>query len=85
MSRSVNGLVGYERLDFINPEGSTKDSAKEANRGRWKQEVYMLLSREVATQEKRQKLIKLRRIALSMSKFPPTNAPAASLLDSGMP
>ena len=34
-------LVGYEGLEVINPEGSTEDAAEEANRGRWKQEVYI--------------------------------------------
>uniref|UniRef100_M4EZ21 Oxysterol-binding protein n=1 Tax=Brassica campestris TaxID=3711 RepID=M4EZ21_BRACM len=38
MTKSVNGLVGYEGLEVINPEGSTEDAAEEANRGRWKQE-----------------------------------------------
>ncbi|CAI0427173.1 unnamed protein product [Linum tenue] len=38
MSRSVNGLVGYEGLEVINPEGGTEDAEEEAKRGRWKQE-----------------------------------------------
>ncbi|KAJ8899732.1 hypothetical protein K2173_019431 [Erythroxylum novogranatense] len=38
MSRSVNGLMGYEGLEVINPEGGTEDAEEEAKRGRWKQE-----------------------------------------------
>ncbi|XP_065852389.1 oxysterol-binding protein-related protein 3A-like [Euphorbia lathyris] len=38
MSRSVNGLVGYEGLEVINPEGGTEDAEEEARMGRWKQE-----------------------------------------------
>ncbi|EOA20623.1 hypothetical protein CARUB_v10000934mg [Capsella rubella] len=38
MSKSVNGLMGYEGLEVINPEGSTEDAEEEAGRGRWKQE-----------------------------------------------
>ncbi|KAF9679927.1 hypothetical protein SADUNF_Sadunf06G0066600 [Salix dunnii] len=38
MTRSVNGLVPYEGLEVINPEGGTEDAAEEASKGRWKQE-----------------------------------------------
>ncbi|GAY47933.1 hypothetical protein CUMW_108150 [Citrus unshiu] len=38
MSKSVNGLLGYEGLEVVNPEGSTEDAEDEARRGRWKQE-----------------------------------------------
>jgi hypothetical protein len=38
MTKSVNGLVPYEGLEVINPEGSTDDAEEEASRGRWKQE-----------------------------------------------
>ncbi|GFP90135.1 oxysterol-binding protein-related protein 3a [Phtheirospermum japonicum] len=38
MSRSVNGLLGYEGLEVINPEGGTEDAEVEAHKGRWKQE-----------------------------------------------
>ncbi|KAK2657856.1 hypothetical protein Ddye_010908 [Dipteronia dyeriana] len=38
MTKSVNGLMGYEGLEVINPEGSTEDAAEEAKKGRWKQE-----------------------------------------------
>ncbi|XP_068654871.1 oxysterol-binding protein-related protein 3A-like [Aristolochia californica] len=38
MHKSVNGLLGYEGLEVINPEGSTEDAEEEAQRGRWKQE-----------------------------------------------
>ncbi|XP_010553050.1 PREDICTED: oxysterol-binding protein-related protein 3A [Tarenaya hassleriana] len=38
MSKSVNGLMGYEGLEVINPEGGTEDAEEEARRGRWKQE-----------------------------------------------
>ncbi|XP_008799777.1 oxysterol-binding protein-related protein 3C-like isoform X2 [Phoenix dactylifera] len=36
--KSVNGLLGYEGLEVINPEGGTEDAEAEAQRGRWKQE-----------------------------------------------
>lgn len=38
MQKSVNGLLGYEGLEVINPEGGTEDAEAEAERGRWKQE-----------------------------------------------
>lgn len=38
MHKSVNGSVGYEGLEVINPEGGTEDAEEEAHRGRWKQE-----------------------------------------------
>ncbi|KAK6152456.1 hypothetical protein DH2020_015091 [Rehmannia glutinosa] len=38
MSKSVNGLLGYEGLEVINPEGGTDDAEVEAQKGRWKQE-----------------------------------------------
>ncbi|KAA8518912.1 hypothetical protein F0562_016314 [Nyssa sinensis] len=38
MQKSVNGLMGYEGLEVINPEGGTEDAAEEAQKGRWKQE-----------------------------------------------
>lgn len=38
MQKSVNGLVGYEGLEVINPDGGTEDSEVEAQKGRWKQE-----------------------------------------------
>ncbi|XP_021888365.1 oxysterol-binding protein-related protein 3A-like [Carica papaya] len=38
MTKSVNGLLGYEGLQVINPEGGTEDAEEEAKRGRWKQE-----------------------------------------------
>ncbi|KAJ8498239.1 hypothetical protein OPV22_008791 [Ensete ventricosum] len=38
MQKSVNGLLGYEGLEVINPEGGTDDAEAEAQRGRWKQE-----------------------------------------------
>ncbi|KAI9112145.1 hypothetical protein K1719_016668 [Acacia pycnantha] len=38
MTKSVNGLVGYEGLEVINPEGGTEDAVEEAKKGRWKQE-----------------------------------------------
>ncbi|CAK7333977.1 unnamed protein product [Dovyalis caffra] len=38
MTRSVNGLVAYEGLEVINPEGGTEDAEEEASKGRWKQE-----------------------------------------------
>lgn len=38
MHKSVNGLMGYEGLEVVNPEGGDEDAAEEAQRGRWKQE-----------------------------------------------
>ncbi|KAF4377533.1 hypothetical protein F8388_025024 [Cannabis sativa] len=38
MSKSVTGLMGYEGLEVINPEGGTEDVEEEATKGRWKQE-----------------------------------------------
>ncbi|GMH12269.1 hypothetical protein Nepgr_014110 [Nepenthes gracilis] len=38
MHRSVNGLLGYENLEVINPEGGQDDAEEEAQRGRWRQE-----------------------------------------------
>ncbi|THU46314.1 hypothetical protein C4D60_Mb09t03610 [Musa balbisiana] len=38
MHKSVNGLLGYEGLEVINPDGGTEDAEAEAQRGRWKQE-----------------------------------------------
>ncbi|XP_057484692.1 oxysterol-binding protein-related protein 3C-like [Actinidia eriantha] len=38
MQRSVNGLLGYEGMEVINPDGGKDDAEEEANRGRWKQE-----------------------------------------------
>ncbi|GMP85479.1 hypothetical protein CsSME_00038616 [Camellia sinensis var. sinensis] len=38
MHKSVNGLLGYEGLEVINPEGGTEDAEEEAHKGRWKQE-----------------------------------------------
>ncbi|OWM66782.1 hypothetical protein CDL15_Pgr010435 [Punica granatum] len=36
--RSVNGLLGYEGLEVINPEGGKEDAEEEAHKGRWRQE-----------------------------------------------
>ncbi|XP_013608875.1 PREDICTED: oxysterol-binding protein-related protein 3A [Brassica oleracea var. oleracea] len=38
MTKSVNGLMGYEGIEVINPDGSTEEAEEEAGRGRWKQE-----------------------------------------------
>ncbi|CAN4118307.1 unnamed protein product [Withania somnifera] len=38
MTKSVNGLLGYEGLEVVNPEGGNEDAGAEAQRGRWKQE-----------------------------------------------
>ncbi|XP_021825510.1 oxysterol-binding protein-related protein 3A-like [Prunus avium] len=38
MTKSVNGVVGYEGLEVINPDGSSEDLEDEARKGRWKQE-----------------------------------------------
>ncbi|KAK9755245.1 hypothetical protein RND81_01G012400 [Saponaria officinalis] len=38
MHRSVNGLLGYENLEVINPEGGKDDAEDEAHKGRWRQE-----------------------------------------------
>ncbi|GFS37858.1 OSBP(oxysterol binding protein)-related protein 3C [Actinidia rufa] len=39
MQRSVNGLLGYEGMEVINPDGGKDDAEEEANKGRWKQET----------------------------------------------
>ena len=36
-------LLGYEGVEVINPEGGKEDAEEEAQRGRWKQEVYISL------------------------------------------
>ncbi|PRQ34124.1 putative oxysterol-binding protein [Rosa chinensis] len=38
MHRSVGGMLGYEGVEVINPEGGKEDAEEEAQRGRWKQE-----------------------------------------------
>lgn len=38
MTKSVNGILGYEGLEVVNPEGGTEDAEEEAKRGRWKKE-----------------------------------------------
>ncbi|XP_013612536.1 PREDICTED: oxysterol-binding protein-related protein 3C [Brassica oleracea var. oleracea] len=38
MSRSVNGLLAYEGVEVINPDGGKEDAEEEAQRGRWKDE-----------------------------------------------
>ncbi|CAN6442707.1 unnamed protein product [Victoria cruziana] len=38
MQKSVNGLLGYEGLEVINPEGGEEDAEEEAQKGRWRQE-----------------------------------------------
>ncbi|KAK6943649.1 Oxysterol-binding protein [Dillenia turbinata] len=38
MHESVTGLLGYEGLEVINPDGGTDDAEEEAHKGRWKQE-----------------------------------------------
>nr|DAD26447.1 TPA_asm: hypothetical protein HUJ06_027915 [Nelumbo nucifera] len=38
MHKSVNGLLGYDGLEVINPEGGKEDAEEEAQRGRWKKE-----------------------------------------------
>lgn len=43
MSRSVNGLLAYEGVEVINPDGGKEDAEEEAQRGRWKDEVYYYL------------------------------------------
>jgi hypothetical protein len=35
-------LLGYEGVEVINPEGGKEDAEEEAQRGRWKQEVFFL-------------------------------------------
>jgi len=36
-------LLGYEGVEVINPEGGKEDAEEEAQRGRWKPEVLILL------------------------------------------
>nr|GMC91849.1 oxysterol-binding protein-related protein 3A-like [Ipomoea batatas] len=38
LTKSVNGFLGYEGLEVVNPDGGTEDAATEAQKGRWKQE-----------------------------------------------
>ncbi|KAG2685856.1 hypothetical protein I3843_10G137800 [Carya illinoinensis] len=38
MTKSVNGILGYEGLEVVNPDGGTEDAEEEAKRGRWKHE-----------------------------------------------
>lgn len=38
MTRSVNGLLGYEGVEVINPDGGKDDVDDEVQRGRWKPE-----------------------------------------------
>lgn len=40
---SDSRLLGYEGVEVINPEGCKDDAEEEAQRGRWKQEVIILL------------------------------------------
>ncbi|RZB84224.1 Telomere repeat-binding protein 5 isoform I [Glycine soja] len=42
MHRSVNGMLGHEGVEVINPEGSKEDAEEEAQRGRWKPERHGL-------------------------------------------
>ncbi|KAH1207725.1 Oxysterol-binding protein-related protein 3B [Glycine max] len=42
MHRSVNGLLGYEGVEVINPDGGKEDAEEEAQRGRWKPEHHGL-------------------------------------------
>ena len=39
----VYSLLGYEGLEVINPEGGQEDAEEEARRGRWKQEVFIVV------------------------------------------
>lgn len=39
----VYRLLGYEGVEVINPEGGKEDAEEEAQRGRWKPEVLILL------------------------------------------
>ncbi|KHN30163.1 Oxysterol-binding protein-related protein 3C [Glycine soja] len=43
MHRSVNGMLGHEGVEVINPEGSKEDAEEEAQRGRWKPETLKML------------------------------------------
>jgi len=38
-----SSLLGYEGVEVINPEGGKEDAEEEAQRGRWKPEVLILL------------------------------------------
>ncbi|CAL0304151.1 unnamed protein product [Lupinus luteus] len=38
MHRSVNGMLGYEGVEVINPEGGKDDAEEEAHKGRWRKE-----------------------------------------------
>lgn len=39
----IYSLLGYEGLEVVNPEGGTEDAEEEARRGRWKQEVRLIV------------------------------------------
>ncbi|KAM7262527.1 hypothetical protein ACFE04_000210 [Oxalis oulophora] len=38
VSKSVNGVVGYEGIEVINPDGGSEDLEDEVTKGRWQQE-----------------------------------------------
>lgn len=42
LSLSAFSLLGYEGVEVINPEGGKEDAEEEAQRGRWKQEVWSI-------------------------------------------
>lgn len=35
-------FLGYEGVEVINPEGGKEDAEEEAQKGRWKQEVFII-------------------------------------------
>ncbi|TYJ41989.1 hypothetical protein E1A91_A03G057900v1 [Gossypium mustelinum] len=43
-SVSLGKLLGYEGVEVINPEGGKEDAEAEAQKGRWKQEVYTFVT-----------------------------------------
>ncbi|KAG4129126.1 hypothetical protein ERO13_D09G058750v2 [Gossypium hirsutum] len=43
MTKSINGLLGYEGLEVVNPEGRTEDAEEEVMKGRLKQELNFRL------------------------------------------
>ncbi|KAF9611788.1 hypothetical protein IFM89_035773 [Coptis chinensis] len=44
MQKSVTGMLSYEGLEVINPEGGKEDAEAEAHQGRWKEETIDPLS-----------------------------------------
>ncbi|KAL0369821.1 UNVERIFIED_CONTAM: Vacuolar sorting protein 3 [Sesamum angustifolium] len=60
MHRSVNGLLRYEGVEVINPEGEKENAEEEEQRARWKQEIAdinQVLAVQILISEKRTNLL----------------------------